>query len=176
MKQMTEHDETGGDDRIDPIAVSLRRQAHASRLEPSAAMRVHTMEALRRERSAPPQALPFRRPRMQAWRKYASAAAMLALVAAMSWLILDRTSRMNHAANDSPVASGIGGAGNWSPPRFDPDRILGNANASVRLSSFTRPLENEAAALQSDLKRLTNRVRSALPKVPGRLPSPDATR
>lgn len=33
----------------------------------------------------------------------------------------------------------------------------------VRLATFTQPLEREAAALRSDIKRLTDRVRSAIP-------------
>ena len=33
----------------------------------------------------------------------------------------------------------------------------------ARLASFTQPLEREAAALRSDLKRLTDRVRSVIP-------------
>jgi hypothetical protein len=174
MKHMTEHDETGDDDRIDPIALSLRQQANAARLQPSAAIRERTLEALRRERSVP-HALPFRRAGAYQWRTYASAAAMLAVAAATTWLIWDRVGRVNQPVSDSPRIAVNGGASSWTPPRFHPNRFLSTTNASVRLATFTRPLEDEAAALQSDLKRLTNRVRNVLPRVPGKSASPDAT-
>jgi hypothetical protein len=178
MNPMNEHDEMNDDDRVDAVATALRQQSNAARISPSAALRQRTLTAIRGEtnRGAQVRLSIARHSRFAEWGFSLAAAAVLALAIGATWVIVQRMSNtpdeLGHFTRMPPADRALPGGGAAQPSwSFNTDVARLSDTATVRLASFTRPLEREAAALQSDFKRISNRMRSAIPNVVN-LPAP----
>lgn len=131
-------------DRRDPIARLLRQQADEARLQSSSELRERTLAALRE----PTAALSFSRAKSSFWSWSMAAAAMITLAFLAVWTMQPTIAPVG------PSRSNVQALRDLTAPMRPP---------VARLASFTQPLEREAAALRGDLKRLTDRVRKAIP-------------
>lgn len=152
---MKQANEDQFDDTHDSTAAALREQAPRARLDPSLALHQRTIDALH---AARPEVFVIPHPARRRWLSLLAAAAMLTFAILLTRVFLPGSGGTIPSAGDG---GGIVRAPSTLPPQLRLPRVLPQT-PHVRLATLTQPLEREAEALRTDIRRISSHLRSAI--------------